>query len=623
MLSRVDNIAEDSSGTTKYAQYSYFGAGAIFKTAHPSVTGGLNLNYDTAGDHTYAGLDRFGRVVDQKWARDDTSRFGEYRYGYDQAGNRQYRENAFHSSFSEYYTYDGLNRLTDMQRGTLNGTKTGITGTPGNESAYTLDKVGNWTNYITKTSGTTDLNQTRYHDKANEIAGNSGNPITETTGSAWVDPAYDADGNMTTGPTPGSETTTNTYVYDAWNRLVKVKDNSSNVIATYDYNGLGWRVRKELGAGSSNNGDVYDYYYNFTWQVIEVDKTPSGGSSYTYKQYVWGRRYIDAPVCRFRDTNADGTLDETLYYTEDANFNVTGLVNTSGSIVERYAYSPYGNVKIYDGSWGSRSSSSYDNDVLFAGYRLDTESGLYQVRHRMCNPSLGRWMQRDASGYVDGLSLYGFDRTNPVINADFSGLSAARDNCIKQAKERRDDAIRAAKNRRKDRLEIIKKDLNRIDQESRDALDEYHQTVQQAIDTEHQSRAAALKAFSARIHEIASDTQVALLSATAVAVAAGAPENPVADIGYAAAVAAIMRHAHEADADARRDRDTKISNARQTELRAIRNAKAKRDRILRRLIKEVGADINEEQQINEDYNNDVAYAKNQYEKDKANCPCNK
>ena len=34
------------------------------------------------------------------------------------------------STFDEYYQYDRLNRLSLMQRGTLNGTKTGISGTP-------------------------------------------------------------------------------------------------------------------------------------------------------------------------------------------------------------------------------------------------------------------------------------------------------------------------------------------------------------------------------------------------------------------------------------------------------------------------------------------------------------
>ena len=75
MLSRLDNLADSSGGTTVYAEYTYLGAGTIAKVAHPAVTGGLNLVYDPDGDDSFDGLDRGvyppsfgrGRVVDQRW----------------------------------------------------------------------------------------------------------------------------------------------------------------------------------------------------------------------------------------------------------------------------------------------------------------------------------------------------------------------------------------------------------------------------------------------------------------------------------------------------------------------------------------------------------------------------
>ncbi|MCX6997964.1 MAG: hypothetical protein NTV49_12980 [Kiritimatiellaeota bacterium] len=70
-----------------------------------------------------------------------------------------------------------------------------------------------------------------------------------------------------------------------------------------------------------------------------------------YEQYIWSARYLDAPVLRDRD--ADGQsyngLEERLYYTGDAHFNVTALVNISGAVVERYEYDPYG--KAISGDW--------------------------------------------------------------------------------------------------------------------------------------------------------------------------------------------------------------------------------------------------------------------------------
>jgi len=51
------------------------------------------------------------------------------------------------------------------------------------------------------------------------------------------------------------------------------------------------------------------------------------------EQYVWDGRYVHSPCLRWRDGNTDGDLDDegdsVLYYTNDANFNVTALVDAS------------------------------------------------------------------------------------------------------------------------------------------------------------------------------------------------------------------------------------------------------------------------------------------------------
>jgi len=326
-------------------------------------------------------------------------------------------------------------RLTTAQRGTLNANRDGISGTPGREEDYTLDELGNWSGYVTKTSGATDLDQTRVHDKANQIAASeSGDPITETTGSpVWVDPVYDAAGNMTEGPSALDPTVHHKYVYDACNHLVQVKvssGGSDTVIATYRHNALNWRTRKLVGSNPASPTTAYDYYYNRDWQLLKSFRTPSGGSTYAYKQFVWDPRYIDAPVCRFRDTDPDGSFDETLYYTHDAQYNVTALVETDGDVVERYMYDPYGQVTVLNGEddndgdeWTVDSDGGdWDNEILYCGYRHDPETGLYHVRNRYYHPTLGRWTTRDPIGYADGMNLYEYCSSSPLIYTDQSGL---------------------------------------------------------------------------------------------------------------------------------------------------------------------------------------------------------
>ncbi len=65
-----------------------------------------------------------------------------------------------------------------------------------------FDQLGNWPGFVVKAAGTTTLDQTRYHNAVNEIAGNGGNSITASTGTNWADPAYDDAGNTTTMPQP-------------------------------------------------------------------------------------------------------------------------------------------------------------------------------------------------------------------------------------------------------------------------------------------------------------------------------------------------------------------------------------------------------------------------------------
>ncbi|GIW77442.1 MAG: hypothetical protein KatS3mg104_2505 [Phycisphaerae bacterium] len=140
------------------------------------------------------------------------------------------------------------------------------------------------------------------------------------------------------------------------------------------------------------------------------------GSSTAYEHNVWNLRYINAPVVRYRDANShtaststgDGTLEETLYATYDANFNVTGLVQENQTFVERYVYTPYGDRTVLTGTSGSRSSTSHDWQLGHRGLRIDTETGTYYNRARQLHAGLGAFASRDPLGtqFVDGPTLY-------------------------------------------------------------------------------------------------------------------------------------------------------------------------------------------------------------------------
>ena len=349
-----------------------------------------------------------------------------YQYGYDSDSNRLWKANSTTTGLDEFYTYDPLNRLTKMQRGVLNGTNTGITGTPAREMDYTLDQLGNWNPYVTKTSGSTDLNQTRTHNTVNEITAIGGTP-------AWATPpGYDDAGNMTSFPQPDDPTTTPyTAVYDAWNRLVQVSD-GSNLVAQYQYDGQNWRTVKKTYAGSSILLSTRHYYYSSNWQDLEERVDTSTSANF---QYVWGVRYIDELVCRdYANTPGSSSSSSSsgspmpsspsrLYAFQDANFNLTGVCDAGGTVRERYAYDPYGNRMVYDASWSPLATSDYAWVIGHQGLMIDIETGLVYNRMRLVNPPLGRFIQREPSGveYVDSLNLYLYELDNPVDEVDPQG----------------------------------------------------------------------------------------------------------------------------------------------------------------------------------------------------------
>jgi YD repeat-containing protein len=372
-----------------------------FSFPQPSVW--LDLWGGTAG--TFNGLDQFNRIIDQRWQNSITGTpadIDRYKYGYDQNSNRQWMQNTVSAAapvpLDEYYTYDNLIRLTQMQRGTLNGTFTGISGTPVKEQDWTFDATGNWSAFLTTTSGTTDLNQTRTSNKVNEITAIGGAP-------AWATPpAYDAAGNMTGFPQPASPASTFTATYDAWNRMTGISGGGSTV-ATYRYDGRGRRIVKYTAAIS----ETRHFYWSNQWQDLEERV---GTATTMDQQYVWGIRYVDELICR------DDSTPQRLYGCQDANFNLTAIVNTSGAVVERYVFEPYGNRVIMNASWSVIGSSAYAWMIAHQGLMEDLESGLFCNRHRYLHPLLGTFLRRDPVGYAnDGANSFIFMTPEDEVTA--------------------------------------------------------------------------------------------------------------------------------------------------------------------------------------------------------------
>ena len=82
------------------------------------------------------------------------------------------------------------------------------------------------------------------------------------------------------------------------------------------------------------------------------------------------------------------------------------LTDSSGGIVERYAYDAYGNLSVFDGSGTARTSTAEGNRYTYTGREWDKELHLYHYRARMYDSMAGRFCSRDPIKYLPGPSLY-------------------------------------------------------------------------------------------------------------------------------------------------------------------------------------------------------------------------
>ena len=183
--------------------------------------------------------------------------------------------------------------------------------------------------------------------------------------------------------------------YDAWNRLVNLVDaGSGQTVQQNQYDARTFRTMILSYTGGVLSETRHSYFTS-DWRCIEERTTGTTAE----RQFVWGVRYIDDLVLRDRGL-------EQLYGLQDANWNVTSIIDKTGMVQERCAYSAYGTPIFLTSNFGARSASSFAWETLYCNYRFDSGLGLFLVRNRIYHPAIGNWCQRDPLGYVDGPNMY-------------------------------------------------------------------------------------------------------------------------------------------------------------------------------------------------------------------------
>jgi RHS repeat-associated protein len=123
-------------------------------------------------------------------------------------------------------------------------------------------------------------------------------------------------------------------------------------------------------------------------------------------------------------TDPAGNAGQPFCYQQDREGSVTHLINTSGSIIERYRYDIFGIPLIYAPNWTGRSTSLYDNRFLFTGREYAATFAFYEYRARAYHPGLGRFMSEDPKLFDAGdYNLFRYCHNDPIDMTDPMGLA--------------------------------------------------------------------------------------------------------------------------------------------------------------------------------------------------------
>ncbi len=325
--------------------------------------------------------------------KSDGTVINSYTYTYDGAHNISSKDESSKGITS--YSYDELNRLKIVNEQAINRI-----------TSYTFDNAGN-----RKTEkieyGTTTLYEYNYDTDGKILLTKKVNDVINDQ----IEYNYDANGNQTTVIRLGSTTPETSNSYDLLNRLITTTTGGKTIVNKYDGSGL--RVEKSVTQGSLTTTTRYLYEYDKV--VLELDQ--SGNKI--------GRNIYGTNLLMRQAENLD------MYYMYNGHADVTALVDAStGNIRATYYYDAFGNVQQenYFDANGNTTTTPVKNNIMYAGYQYDKETGLYYLNSRMYDPKTARFLQEDTyTGDPSdpmSLNLYTYCKNEPIMHYDPSGYAS-------------------------------------------------------------------------------------------------------------------------------------------------------------------------------------------------------